>query len=318
MERRIFFWLGWLALASGCGGSAPRDSTAAPSGPSGPKLGAVLPMFAHPFFIAQREGLRDEAARLRATIDVRDGQDDDPKQIVQVEALLNLRVDALILCPRDENALVVAVESANRAGVPVITLNRRVAGGEVVTYVGADDADGGRSQARELASVLGPDGGKILYFQGTPGSSPQVSRERGFKEVLKAHPEIQIAAEVYSNFQEDQAKEDMTGLVRRFALGAIRAIVAQADEMALPAAEVARAAGWKDVLVIGFNGTTEAFDAIRARQMHATILQDAADQARRAVQAALDHLNGQPLPPEIFTPLPVVTGANVESLKPAY
>jgi ribose transport system substrate-binding protein len=311
-----------LALVAGCGGASSEAPAPSPSGAATGqrpiKLGAVLPMFAHPFFIAQQQGLKEEAAHLGATIDVRDGQDDDQKQIVQGEALLNLGIDALILCPRDENALVVAVESANRAKVPVITLNRRVEGGEVVTYVGADDADGGRSQGKVLAEALGSAGGKVIYLQGTPGSSPQVSRQRGFLDVLKDHPEIVIAADIYSNFQEDQAKEDMTGLVRRFKPGEIRAIVAQADEMAIPAAEVARGAGWKDVIVIGFNGTAEAFEAIRTGSMHATILQDAADQGRRAVQAAIDHLSGKTLPSEVFTPLPVVTKANVDSLEPAY
>ena len=66
----------------------------------------------------------------------------------------------------------------------------------------------------------------------------------------------------------------MTGLVRRFQPGEIRAIVAQADELALPAAEVARAEGWKDLIVIGFNGTKAAFDAVKSGRLHATILQD--------------------------------------------
>lgn len=308
----------WMA---GCGGGEPTPTLAPNSGATptaAPRIGAVLPMLSHPFFLAQRDGLEAEAQALGDRIDVRDGQDDDQKQIVQVEALLNVGIDALVLCPRDENALVVAVESANRAGVPVITLNRRVNGGDVVTYVGADDADGGRSQGKALAEALGPQGGAIIYLQGTIGSSPQVSREKGFKEVLAAHPEITIAADIASNFQEDQAKEDMTGLVRRFRAGEIKAIVAQADEMALPAAEVARDAGWKDLIVIGFNGTAEAFSAIRDGRLHATILQDAADQGRRAVRATVDYLEGKPVPDTILTPLPVVTRANVDQLKPAY
>jgi ribose transport system substrate-binding protein len=275
-------------------------------------------MFSHPFFVAQQQGLKAEAATLDVAIDVRDGQDDDQKQIVQAGALLNGRCSVLILCPRDENALVPAVEAANRAGIPVVTLNRRVNGGKVVTYVGADDADGGRAQGKALARALGPRGGKIIYLQGTPGSSPQVSRRKGLFDVLKDHPEITIAADQFAHFQEDKAKAVMSGLVRRFQPGEIQAVVAQADEMALPAAEVARAGGWNNLIVIGFNGTREAFDAVRSGLLHATILQDAADQGERAVRAAVDHLNGKPLPPEVFTPLPLITKANVDQFRPAY
>ncbi len=309
-----------ILLIVSCDGprSERGPATVAPAKSRAIHLGAVLPMFSHPFFIAQQQGLEDEAKRLGVTIDVRDGQDNDQKQIVQVEALVNLGVDAVILCPRDENALIVAVEAANRAKVPVVTLNRRVQGGAVVSYVGADDADGGRAEARTLIEALGPHGGAIIYLQGLAGSSPQISREQGFKEILKDHPEITIAADLFTDFQEDKAKEIMTGLVQRFPPGQIRAIVAQADEMALPAAEVAHQAGWKDTPVIGFNGTAEAFEAIRSGALYATILQDAADQGRRAVRTAVAHLRGQPVPREVFTPLPVVTRANVASLKPAY
>jgi ribose transport system substrate-binding protein len=275
-------------------------------------------MFSHPFFVAQQKGLHDEAEKLGVAIDVRDGQDDDQKQIIQVEALINRKLDAIVLCPRDERALVTAVESANRAKIPVITMNRRVNGGTVVSYVGADDADGGKAQARTLVDALGPKGGRIIYLRGTPGSSPQISRQKGFLSVLKDHPEITIAADPFANFQEDKAKTVMSGLVRRFQPGEIRAIVAQADEMALPAAEVVRSESWKDVIVIGFNGTREAFDAIKSGTLYATILQNSAEQGELAVRAAVDHLRGKSIPREIFTPLPVVTRKNVDSLHPSY
>lgn len=308
-----------LALAVvgvvGCGGDTSRP---AGGDPAARRIGAVLPMFSHPFFVAQKAGLEAEGEARGVAVDVRDGQDDDQRQINQVEALISLAPDAIILCPRDENALIPAVESANRAGIPVIAMNRRVNGGEVVTYVGADDADGGRAQARELVKALGANGGRVIYLQGTPGSSPQVSREQGFKEVLEAHPEITLAADQYTDFQEDTAKEVMSGLALRFQPGEIRAIVAQADELALPAAEVAAANGWDDVLVIGFNGTREAFSAIRAGRLHATILQDAAAQGRLAVEAAVKHLDGETLPGEMFTELPVITAENVEQHEPAY
>ncbi len=299
-------------LALGCGGSP------APTGPKPRQIGAVLPMFSHPFFVAQRDGLKAEADRLGLAIDVRDGQDDDQKQIVQVQALVNSGADAIVLCPRDENAAVAAVEAANSARIPVITLNRRVKGGSVVTYVGADDADGGRAQGEELLKALGPAGGKIIYLQGTPGSSPQISRNKGLHAVIDLHPEIAIAADQYTNFQEDKAKAVMTGLVLKFQPGEIKAIVAQADELALPAAEVARSAGWKDVAVIGFNGTRGAFEAIESGLMRATILQDSAEQGRKAVQAAADHLAGKPVPPETITPLPLVTKDNLKQFKPSY
>lgn len=308
----------------GCGGT--KEGSLPSGGPSAgiaegsgaKRIGAVLPMFSHPFFVAQKEGLEEKAAELGFAIDIRDGQDDDTKQINQVDALIQKGIDLLILCPRDSEALIPAIEAANRAKVPVITLNRAVNGGEVVTYVGADDTAGGVSQGEALVKALGAKGGKVIYLQGTQGSSPQRSRKAGFDKVLADHKEISIADDRYADFQEDKAKSVMTDLARRFKPGEVQAIVAQADEMAVPAAEVAKAESWKDLVVIGFNGNKDGFDAIRSGSMTATVLQDAAVQGRRSVEAARDFFEGKTLEKIIYTELPVVDKSNIDQYKPAY
>ena len=230
--------------AAGCGGGSEGVSGSPSAGKAEArvgKIGAVLPTFSHPFFLAQKQGMEDKAKELGLEIDVRDGQDDDAKQIGQVETLINLGCRAIILCPRDEDALVPAVEAANRANIPIIALNRRINGGDVLCYVGADDSEGGVLQGEELVKLLGPKGGKIVYLEGTEGSSPQRKRSDGLTAVLEKHPEIVIADRRFAGFQEDKAKGVMTDLVRRFKPGDIQAVVAQSDEMALPAAEVIQA-----------------------------------------------------------------------------
>ena len=79
--------LGFLILVSasvaiaGCGsgaegpGSGPVRSAAGSK--SAGRIGAVLPTFSHPFFLAQKRGLEEKAKGLGVAIDVRDGQDDD-------------------------------------------------------------------------------------------------------------------------------------------------------------------------------------------------------------------------------------------------
>lgn len=306
-------------LLQGCGDRAdvatrPGDGGSAGSG----KIGAVLPMFSHPFFLAQKEGMEAKAKELGIQLDVRDGQDDDAKQIGQVETLINLGSAGLILCPRDEEALIPAVEAANRAGVPILALNRRINGGEVVGYVGADDSEGGVLQGEELVRTLGPEGGKIIYLEGTEGSSPQRNRAAGLMAVLEKHPEITIADRRFAGFQEDKAKSVMTDLVRRFQPGEIRAIVAQSDEMALPAAEVALAEGWRDVVVLGFDGGKTAFDAVRDGRLRATILQDPREQGAKAVETLAAKLRGEIVDQETVTPLRLITKENVDEFQPSY
>lgn len=323
--RRRREWAAWMMAAAAFAGVGCGDSAEPPAAPGGVapaekaiRIGAVLPTFGHPFFAAQKRGLEEAARELGVVLEVRDGRDDDRTQLEQVEALLNRGVAALVLCPRNQDAAVRAVEIANDETVPVVALNRRVNGGEVVAYVGADDIEAGRAQARALLAAMGSEGGRILYLLGTQGSSPQVQRMAGFREVIDAHPEISIADTRFADFRADQAKSVVTAWVQRFSPGEVRAIVAQNDEMALPAAEVAGAEGWGDVIVIGCDGTAAAFEAIRSGALTATVLQDAADQGARALRAAVKTVRGTPPAGDILTPLPVITKANVDEYRPSY
>lgn len=316
----LAFLLFLAPLAAGCAEkSASTAGGASPASASSPgRIGAVLPTFNHPFFLAMKDGMEAKARELGLEVDVRDGQDDDAKQIAQVETLLNLGLKAVILCPRDEDALTPAVEAANRVSVPILALNRRINGGEVVSYVGADDAEGGVLQGKELVRLLGPKGGKIVYLEGTEGSSPQRKRNAGLMAVLQKHPEIEVADSRFAGFQEDKAKSVMTDLVRRFQPGEIRAVVAQSDEMALPAAEVAQAEGWKDVMVLGFDGSQAAFEAVRDGRLACTILQDPREQGAKAVEVMAARLKGETIDQEVVTPLRLINKANVDQHKPAY
>lgn len=86
--------------------------------------------------------------------------------------------------------------------------------------------------------------------------------------------------------------------------------------MAIPAAEVVQAEGWKETLVFGFDGSHAAFEAIRSGGLKATILQDPLEQGKKAVETMASHLRGQHLDPEIITPLRLVTRSNVDQFQP--
>jgi ABC-type sugar transport system substrate-binding protein len=324
--RATYAMIGVLlgCAVTGCGpdaGTSTSGEVRPNARPTERTIGVVLPTFAHPFFAAQKRGLEAEAAvfdGIFLSLDVRDGKDDDRTQIEQIENLITLGVDLMIVCPRDQGAIRRALDSAERAQIRVIALNRRVKRGRIVAYVGADDREAGRVQARALVEAVGEKPARVLYLHGTQGSSPQIERYAGFTEVTRSHPNIEIAEDRFCDFQADKAKADLVVLAQRYKPGELGAIVAQNDEMALAAAEVARGEGWNEVVVIGCDGTRQAFEAVRLGLMHATVLQDAAEQGRLSVRTARRMLRGEETPAEVITPLPIVTRANVDSLKPSY
>ena len=334
VEVRTDRWILALAVAgaallAGCGGSggeappAASSDGAPPAGAPPPaagkklSLGCTIPTFGHPFFVAMKKGLDEEAAAAGATLNVVDGKDDSQTQLTAIDNFIVQKVDAIILCPTETETLGPGVEKANKAGIPVITVNRTVSRGTVVTYVGADDTEGGRLQGRALIDAL-PKGGKILLLQGVIGSSPQRNREAGLEEVLKDHPEFKIVQKVPYNFQRVQAVSKMETALLQFPKGQLDAVVAQSDDGSLAAADVCTQKGRTDLIIVGFNGESDAFDSINAGKMHATVLQDAETQGREAVKATLKHLKGEKVENPQITPLYSVTKKNIAEHKPAW
>lgn len=310
---------------SGGNGPVPAGGNTAggaptPSGDSGGKeysLGSTIPTFTHPFFVAMKKGLEEEAATLGAKINVVDGQDSAQRQITAMENFVVQKVDAIILCPTETETLPPGVQKANQANIPVITVNRTVASGDVVTYVGADDVEGGRLQGKAVMEAF-PKGAKILLLRGVMGSSPQRDREAGLEEALKGHPEFKIIDRVVYGFQRAEGVKVMNTALLKYGKGDIDVVVAQSDDGALAAADVCGQKNRTEIKIIGFNGESDAFDAINAGKIHATILQDAETQGREAVRATIKHLKGEKVENPQITPLHLITKSNIAEFKPAW
>ena len=63
----------------------------------------------------------------------------------QVDNFLVMDVDALVLCPNDQESLVPQIEQANKSGIPVFTFSTQASGGDQV-YVGVSNYDCGYCQ----------------------------------------------------------------------------------------------------------------------------------------------------------------------------
>jgi ribose transport system substrate-binding protein len=309
---------------SACGGGSSSSGSGTVSGsgggPGGAEkkvLGAVLPTFSHPFFVAMRRGLEEDAAANDATINVVDGKDDPNAQLSAIDTFAVKKVHGIILCPTESGALVPGVEKANREKIPVVTVNRTVDSGEVVTYVGADDVEGGRLQGQAVVDAM-PQGARIVLIQGVIGSSPQRDREAGLLEVLKKHPKFEIVDRQVNNFQRTKGVEVMGTVLLNHPKGTIDIVVAQSDDGALAAADVCAQRGRTEIKIIGFNGESDAFKYIEDGKIHATVLQDAETQGREAVKAALKHLKGETVENPQITPLYLVRKDNLKEHKPAW
>jgi len=269
-------------------------------------LGSV-PSLSFPFFVHMLNQIKVEAEAESVSLIESDGQNSAPKQTGDVEAAIVQGVNAIVISPLDVNALAPAVEQAIQAGIPVVTIDRRVDGVEgILAHVGADNVKGGEAQAEAIMAAF-PDGAKIFHLQGQPGAGPAIDRNQGVHNILDGKDQYQIIFEQTANFNRAEALSvTEAGLA---ANGKPDVIVCANDDMALGAIEACAAAGYTDVLIYGFDALPEALVAVRDGALAGTVEQFPGEQSRTAVRIAVAYARDKTEPSERLVLLtPVVIG----------
>ncbi len=86
-----------------------------------------LPNMAFPFFVHMMKQIKAEAEALGdITLIETDGQGSTPKQTADVEAAITQGVNGIVISPNEVDAMAPALQQAVDAGIPVVTIDRRV------------------------------------------------------------------------------------------------------------------------------------------------------------------------------------------------
>jgi ribose transport system substrate-binding protein len=303
-------------LAAACSQQGPADSSTpaaagssvAASGGGNQTIGLALSTQNNPFFVELKNGAQKAASDAGLNLTVVDAQDDPAKQISSVEDLIQKKVAVILLNPTDSSALAGAVQEANRAHIPVITLDRSVNGGEVVTHIASDNVAGGTAAAKFLAKAL-DNKGNVIELQGVPGTSAARDRGQGFDDEIK-NSGLKVIAQQPANFDRAQGLSVTENLLQ--AHPDVQAIFAQNDEMALGAVRALEGAKKTGVLVVGFDGTPDGIQAVKDGKMAATVAQQPQMIGQLGVQSAQSVIKGQQVEAKIAVPLKLVTKDNAQ------
>lgn len=275
-----------LAACSLDNGSTSKDSDNKASKDS-LTIGLSISTLNNPFFVTLNEGAQAKADALGAKLTVADAQDNASKQASDVEDLIQQGVDLLLINPVDSAAVASAVEAANVAGIPVITVDRSSEGGEVVSHIASDNVAGGELAGEYLIELVGKDA-KIVELEGVPGSSAARDRGEGFNKAING--QLNVIAKQTANFNRAEGLTVMENILQ--ANPDVVGVFAHNDEMALGALEAIAASG-KEIQVIGFDATDDAQAAVKAGTMAATVAQKPEEIGSKAIETAIQYLKGE-------------------------
>lgn len=265
-------------------------------------IALVISTLDNPFFVTLKEGAEKQAKALDYDLVVLDSQNDPAKELANVEDISVRGVKVLLINPTDSDAVGNAIAVANQKKLPVITLDRAANKGQVVSHIASDNTAGGEMAGNYIAEKLGK-GAKIIQLEGIAGTSAARERGAGFAKAAQAH-DFKILASQPADFDRSKGLNVMENLLT--AQPEVQGVFAQNDEMALGALRAIQAAGKKDLVLVGFDGTDDGVKAVKGGKMAATIAQQPDKIGEIGVQTADKVLKGEKVEASIPVELKII------------
>jgi ribose transport system substrate-binding protein len=275
------------------------------SAQDGYTIGLSLSTLNNPFFVTLRDGAQAAADASGVELVVVDSQDDSATEAANMEDLIAQGVDAILVNPTDADAIVPSILAANDAGIPVFTIDRGAAGGEVVSHIASDNVAGGVMAARVLCAELGGEG-NVVELEGIAGTSAARDRGEGFNAYMaESCTGVSIVARQTANFNRAEGLTVFENILQ--AEEAIDGVFAHNDEMILGAIEAAEAAGREGIVFVGFDAIDDAVAAVNEGTLAATIAQQPALMGQLGVEVSAEYLAGGEVQDYIPVDLALVT-----------
>ena len=310
----------WL----GCGGKQEESTGPQNTGVNGENAGKSKGIIAYtpqtlsnPFFGVIGDHIRAEAEQNGYEVLIVDPDYDVKKQSDQIDDFIAKNVTAIVLVPCDRLSVGPAVQAANKAGIPVFTVDAKCAaeGVKIEGHVGTDNFQGGELAGKAMIDALGDKGGKVLILDLKRAHSC-VLRVEGFKKVINAHNKkatgkIEVVAELDGNGDRTKGYQSTADALQ--AHSDLDAIFAINDPSALGAYTAVKEAKREDkIKIIGFDGQLDGKQAIKEGKIYGDPIQHPDKMGKLIVQLIVKYQAGEEIQPETLIPATLYTKAEAD------
>ncbi|MDD7770984.1 sugar ABC transporter substrate-binding protein [Suipraeoptans intestinalis] len=241
------------ALAAGCSQGSKKSDSSEAKKEGGRKFGYTCMDGTNPFFVTIEDEMRKKVEENGDELISVDPANDVSLQIQQVEDLISQGIDAMFLNPAEAEGILPALDALKEAGIPIVNFDTEVADMSYVTsYVGSDNYNAGKVCGEDLVKKL-PDGGKIIVLD-SPTMNSVVDRTNGFLDAIEGKG-FEVVAQQDARGNLEKAMGIAEDLLQ--AHPDVVAIFGGNDPTALGALAAANAAGLKDCLIYGVDGSPD-------------------------------------------------------------
>ncbi|MFC3285675.1 substrate-binding domain-containing protein [Litchfieldella rifensis] len=278
------------------------------------KIGVSVADLGNPFFAILADAVGTSARSIHpgeVTLLVRSSAYDLDRQVSQIDAFVDARMDIIVLAAADSEAIAPAVRRAQQAGIIVAAVDINARGADVT--VTTDNVQAGEVACAYMAERLGY-AGRVAIINGAPVSSV-TDRVAGCRAVLNNHGQIQLLSDDYNGGGTySGGLEAMTYLVNAYP--DLDAVFAINDPSAMGAVNAAHLAGRTNLFLVSVDGSPEGVAALQETPpiLAATAAQFPRRLAQTVIHESLEHLAkaGRQESRVIRLPTRLVTAENAE------
>jgi len=256
---------------------------------------------------------------------VLDAGGDVARQIAQIEDLIQQEVDAMIIWPTNGEAVIPAVRKAQQAGIPVVITNSNIAEAGfdfIASFSGPDNITQGARSAEimcEKFTEMGiQDEARIVQISGQPGYTTAIERAQGFEDRLpEVCPNVTLVETQPGDWNREKSQQVMEAFLVKY--DDIDGVYAGDDNMGVGALNAAKAAGREGIIFVGATNFAVGYEAMAAGDYWGSIYQSPVDDAKAALQTAIDVLEGKEVPFLNYFDTPKITQDNMDEFtKPVF
>lgn len=273
--------------------------------PFNKKIALSVSHLENSFFSILLKGAQEAAELYGVKLHFADARNQEARQLIDIANFIKAKANLIIVNPTNTESISPAVEMANRNRIPVITVDRKSAAGNILCHIASDNIEGGRMAARVLAKHL-KSKGKVIEIEGIPGTSASQDRGAGFNQELQKYSEIKVVLREAAYFDRKEAKV----IMRQFLEDGIEfdAVFAHNDNMILGVIDALEEMNIEAPRVlIGFDAIPEAVQAVKQGSLTATIAQKPKTMGRLSIESAVLYFRGEPLSPYIPVELSLIS-----------
>ncbi|MBC8375955.1 MAG: sugar ABC transporter substrate-binding protein [FCB group bacterium] len=264
----------------------------------------------NPFWNALASSAQESAKSLNVKfLDLTASTPEMAQQKMAIDNAIIKRVDGLVVGAVDSRGLGDSFDKAQKAGIPIVTVDTRVDHPAVVSHIATDNIAAARLAGEFIANKLN-NKGKVLVLGGSTGSQTADDRQKGVEEILEQHEGVEVIFRV-ANWDAKQANEITNNILSSH--DDLGAVFAACDPMIFTAMQAVKSKEMLgDVVLVGFDAIPAVLKAINQNEIDATVRQDPGRMGLEGVKLLVSHLNGEQTPAYIPISAEIVHHENIK------